>query len=248
MNTNFNRNIYVINHRDMIGNIRFKERLEITNCYLVFRKFEHEKRNNLATPFNNIPERNEFKIYTDYVQLATKNIIDYIVKIYEKSSYTYNHKIIQESGNGQEKINMEQITYDQFKFLFLKTNSSLILLNYINKYENFESYFPLHIKDSNVFAYRVNYLNCNFLAVNTFEPFLNYACKKGKIANRSLNNPFFSEFQSALNNGKTYNEGNGFLRVLESNNGYNKEFRFLRFNDIIIIYDYDIYYNSVNFQ
>jgi len=228
---------YIINQTDAVGTMMGKETLDITNCYLVFRKFELEKKKNLDVPFNNILDKSYFMTPRDYVQAATKNILDYIAELYEGLSYTNNH-IIKER---YLELNIEEIISENFRFLFLKSKNDLILLNYINIYENFLPDFPLEIKDSHKFKRDFvdeRFEPNEFLVVNTFKPFLKFADAASIEPNISLNEPFFNEFVNSLKNGKMYEDSGRYYCVLS---GYNKVFSFYCFNNKMVVSDCTIF-------
>lgn len=247
MSTKIDENKYIIMQKDNFSNQIGEEVLNVTNVYPIFKKIELGIKNNGLVPVV-IPPKGNFETYTNYFERANKYIVDYTAEIYEKLANTKYHTIREHFNY----FNIEEIIDEnhEYKHLFIKSNIDLIFLNYINMKigKDFNSYIPEEIPNIELHRYSFCYNNINYWAINTYEPFLNFAYENNYVnVDIFLNHPFFNRFENAFKIQNYYREG---IKNVCKNPFTQDCFSYYVFRNNIVIIGYFKekikYYNSEN--
>lgn len=178
-----------------------KRYITVSNTYPVLQKIREDLEKGVKIPYD-IQKRKHGKSISKYIQEVTMNLIRYNKELYlDYIGDDSRHEILKKFGDSS----LEQITYNGFKLLFLKSKEDFILLNYIPITHN---YYPLtnyiiakfrrnrsyHIHELNIFGQIM-------IAINTYDAFMAFSRINKKKANLGMNRPFFSSFNSAVTNG-----------------------------------------------
>ncbi|RKD31945.1 hypothetical protein [Thermohalobacter berrensis] len=172
--------------------------IKVSNTYPVLLKLREACENNKEIPYN-LQKRRRGQTFSDYIEELCKNLIRFNKKIYqEHSGDITRHKVLKKYPDSS----IEQILYNDFKLIFLKSDTDLIMLNY----------FPKNIKVSRVVDFEIANFRKNraihvrkleiegkvYKTINTYDAFVPFADSMGEEPNLGLNDPFFEAFHKSL--------------------------------------------------
>lgn len=233
----------IVENEYITGKFEIKEIITVSNIYPVFLKIQEDMSRGIYLYKDLSKQQRKInEPFIGYIERINNSLIEFIANIYPlyKRSGNPNYQVVEEWG----ECKIEQIIYNDYKLLFVKSSSELILMNYLPKTNNTcpvkDFLIPYEIPNYNFYIKNISYRGEKYITVNTFKAFMPYAELNNKPANRGLNNDFFNSFQRSINLDHKYMSQHRTIPELEPDNeNYTLlEFKFYRFNNIIVISEY----------
>ncbi|EOD01494.1 hypothetical protein [Caldisalinibacter kiritimatiensis] len=193
-------NKFIVLEYDSNGRM-IKRYITVSNTYPVFLKLKEDLEHGIRIPYD-IKKRKRGESFYEYIEEVTRNLIKYNKGIYQDYvDDESKHRVLKKFSDS----NLEQIIYNGFKLLFLKSSEDLIFLNYIPKtlsynplsdyiIAGFTEHRHYHIYDFDMFGQTMK-------VINTYDAFMEYSKINNFKANLKMNEPFFSSFDFAVSQG-----------------------------------------------
>ncbi|MCY6483258.1 leucine-rich repeat domain-containing protein [Clostridium aestuarii] len=221
--------------------------LEYSNLYLLFVKIKKDIDsglfNDIYSPFRKLKGIN-LKTKDDYSNYNSS--IDRFAEFIYTNPDLYELIILKDKYIGRKAVQEVRVTQNTKKgkyiFFFIAVGNYRVLCNYV-KEEDYDpntnkNYLIPNLEKSKIEIFSRRISN-QILVVNTYKAFLSYCDKNNFNVVRTVNKPFYDEFEKALKNIEGFNSILSDFGIKElKNDKRGQEYKYIFYNGIFIITHY----------